>query len=107
MPFVSSRGDLTERYQKQADGSPSPFSAKDCERGNDDEASVMTFGELKALVEELFQGFFYRCRDDQDVDLAVWATELLQYLNGPAPEIEILPQGDGRPSLFRVTIDPQ
>lgn len=107
MLFASSRDELIERFQKQAGRSPSPITAMDCNRGNDDEASVMTFGDLMALVEERFQSFLGHTSGDHDVELAMRATELLQYCNGPVPDIEILPQADGKPSLFRVILDPQ
>ena len=107
MLFSWSREELMERFKKQADGPPSAISEADYHGGDEDEAQIMTFAELTQFVEDYCRSFLHLTGCDQDVDLAVWATELLEYFNGPAPEIEILPQANEKPSLFRITIDPE
>ena len=107
MLFSWSREELMERFRKQADGPPSAISEADYHGGDEDEAQIMTFSELTQLIGDHCRSFLHLTGCDQDVDLAVWATELLEYFNGPAPEIAILSQGNDKTSLFRVTIDPE
>ncbi len=104
MLVFKSREELMKRFQVQADGLPVAVPEADCVAG--DESVIMTFDELRSLIEEHCNKFLCLSRRDQDIDIALWATELLQYFNGPVPEIEILPQGNDEPSMFRVTIDP-
>lgn len=104
MLFVKSRNELMERFQTQAGGPP--VALPEAEYKATDDAVILTFDALRSLIEQYCNQFLYTSRRDQDIDLAVWATELLQYFNGPVPEIVILPQRDDQPSLFRVTIDP-
>lgn len=77
-----------------------------CYLSNEDETQIMTFDQLKQLIEKYCRSFLHLARCNQDVDLAIWAIELLEYFNGPVPEIEILPQANGDPSLFRVRLNP-
>lgn len=105
MLFVESRVVLMERFQEQADRPPVAASNADYDAA--DESVILTFDQLRSLIVEYCNKFVYLSRRGQDIDIAVWATELLQYFNGPVPEIEILPQRDKEPSLFRVTIDPK
>lgn len=54
---------------------------------------------------ETVEGFL-NTRDD--IDLATFAVDLLEYSNGPRPEIEILPQPGDEYTWphFKVTLEP-
>lgn len=74
---------------------------KDCKGGTE----ILTWDDLILLIQHHLGEFLSLCRDE--VDLATWAAELLEYCNGPRPEIEIVPQGDEKMPKFRVTLDPE
>lgn len=62
---------------------------------------ICTEEELRGLVTDEVERFMWNCQDG--VDLAMFATDLLTYVHGPTPEIEILPKKSGE--LYKVTGD--
>lgn len=89
-----------------ADAQRPPSSLTEDDFACDDGTELYSRDELIRLVLETVEGFLRLC--DNEVDLATFAVDLLEYSNGPRPEIEILPQGDNHAwGTFKVTLDPE
>jgi hypothetical protein len=73
---------------------------------NRDKVNVYDREGLTQLVLWHVREFLWATRDE--IDLAKFATELLEYCNGPRPEITIMPKDapDGWPD-FNVELEPR
>ena len=67
----------------------------------DDEA--LTEDQLWALVKDYLDELWRNA--DSELDLAAYAVDLIQFANGPRPEIELLRRPDGS-VLFKLTAEP-
>jgi hypothetical protein len=96
------RKELREKLLEQDKRPPSSLTEVGyaCNGGTE----VYSRDQLIKLVMLTVEGFLRNTKDN--VDLATFAVDLLEYSNGPRPEIDILPQGGDEWGKFKLKLEP-
>lgn len=97
--WMQQRDNVIEKLRRQADRPPTPK-----EQLADPDAEFYADEALTSYLAERLKEFFHNT--PCEIDVALFATELLEYINGPRPDIEIVPVGGGE-YVYKVIEEPE